>query len=125
MSDLRFTETHEWALPQEDGSVRVGISHYAQEQLGDVVYTELPQVGSVLQAGAVAGVVESVKAASDIYAPLAGEVSAVNEALEAAPETVNQAAEADGWLFQIRPEDSAALEGLLERAAYEDFLRDS
>lgn len=116
-SDLRYASSHEWARLEEDGSVSVGISDHAQEALGDVVYVELPEVGQQLTAGQQAGVVESVKAASDIYAPIAGEVIAVNEQLADSPELVN--GEPYGsWFFRIQPSDSAELDKLLDAGAY-------
>lgn len=116
-SDLRYAASHEWARLEEDGSVSVGISDHAQEALGDVVFVELPEVGQQLAAGQQAGVVESVKAASDIYAPIAGEVIAVNDQLSDTPELVN--GEPYGsWFFRIKPNDSADLDALLDAEAY-------
>lgn len=120
--DLKFLKSHEWARVEDDGLVRVGISDHAQEQLGDLVYVELPEVGSVLQAGDGAAVLESVKAASDIYSPLTGEVVEVNEALNDKPETINEDAFGDGWIFVLRPSDRAELDDLLDVAAYEELL---
>lgn len=104
--DLRYAESHEWARLEEDGLIAVGISDHAQEALGDVVYVELPEVGTVYSAGDQAGVVESVKAASDIYSPVAGEVAEVNELLEELPETVNASPYEDGWIFKLRVEST-------------------
>jgi len=115
--DLRYTSTHEWARLDDDGVV-VGISDYAQDALGDVVYVELPEVGQEVQAGEEIAVVESVKAASDIYAPVAGVVEAVNEALDGGPETVNQDPYGNGWFFRIAPNDESQLEDLLNAEAY-------
>lgn len=116
-ADLRFAESHEWARLEADGSVTVGISDHAQEALGDVVFIELPEVGKTLAAGDQAGVVESVKAASDIYAPVGGEVIAVNEALADAPEQVN--GEPYGaWFFKLKPQDAAELDKLLDADGY-------
>ncbi|MEC9154895.1 MAG: glycine cleavage system protein GcvH, partial [Pseudomonadota bacterium] len=98
-SDLKYAATHEWARLEEDGTVTVGISDHAQDALGDVVYVELPELEQVIAAGDEAGVVESVKAASDVYAPISGTICAINEALEDAPETVNSDAYTDGWFF--------------------------
>ena len=118
MSDLKYTEEHEWLRLDEDGSVTVGITDYAQEQLGDVVYVELPEVGQPVVAQEEAGVVESVKAASDIYAPVGGNVVAINSVLDEAPETVNEDPYGDGWFFKIEPDDEADLDELLNAEAY-------
>ena len=116
-ADLRYAASHEWARLEADGSVTVGISDPAQEALGDVVFIELPEVGKTLAAGDQAGVVESVKAASDIYAPVGGEVIAVNEALADAPEQVN--GEPYGaWFFKLKPQDAAELDKLLDADGY-------
>ncbi|WP_288450224.1 glycine cleavage system protein GcvH [uncultured Pseudomonas sp.] len=116
-ADLRYAASHEWARLEADGSVTVGISDHAQEALGDVVFIELPDVGKTLAAGDQAGVVESVKAASDIYAPVGGEVIAVNEALADAPEQVN--GEPYGaWFFKLKPQDAAELDKLLNADGY-------
>ncbi|GAA0617552.1 glycine cleavage system protein GcvH [Halomonas beimenensis] len=118
-ANLRYTESHEWVLDNGDGTVTIGITDHAQEALGDVVFVELPEVGAALAKGDEFGVVESVKAASDLYAPIAGEVVAVNEALEDAPETLNESPYEDGWIMKLRLEDAAALEGLLDADAYQ------
>ena len=116
-ADLRYAASHEWARLEADGSVTVGISDHAQEALGDVVFIELPEVGKTLAAGDQAGVVESVRAASDIYAPVGGEVIAVNEALADAPEQVN--GEPYGaWFFKLKPQDAAELDKLLDADGY-------
>ena len=117
-TELVYAETHEWARVDEDGNVLVGISDYAQDQLGDVVFVELPELERSVGAAEEAGVVESVKAASDIYAPVAGTVVAVNDALEDAPELVNQDPYGDGWLFCIEPADESDLENLMDAEAY-------
>ena len=117
-ADLRFAASHEWARLEADGSVTVGISDHAQEALGDVVFVELPAVGTELDAGAQAGVVESVKAASDVYAPIAGAVIAINDALTDSPELVNADAYAN-WFFKLKPANVADLEQLLDAAAYQ------
>ena len=117
-AELRYAASHEWARLEADGSVTVGITDHAQEALGDVVYVELPEVGKHLNAGEQAGVVESVKAASDIYAPVAGEVLAVNEALADAPERVN-ADPYGAWFFKLKPASLAELDQLLDAAAYQ------
>lgn len=117
-SDLKYAATHEWARLEDDGTVTVGISDHAQDALGDVVYVELPELDQVIAAGDEAGVVESVKAASDVYAPISGTVCAVNEALEDAPETVNSDAYTDGWFFKMQPADIGELEELLDAEGY-------
>jgi len=119
---LRYVRSHEWARLEQDGTVTVGITDYAQEALGDVVFVELPEIGQALSAADEAGVVESVKAASDIYAPLAGTVVAVNEALVDAPEQVNQDPYGTGWFFRIDPDDGAALAALMDADSYARFL---
>ena len=116
--DLRYTDAHEWVREGDDGVLRVGITDYAQAQLGDVVYVDLPAVGDALTAGAACGEVESTKSVSEIYAPVSGEVVAVNEALDAGPELVNSGPYADGWMFEVRPADAGALGGLLDADAY-------
>ena len=116
-ADLRFAASHEWARLEADGSVTVGISDHAQEALGDVVFVELPEVGAELAAGQEAGVVESVKAASDIYAPVSGEVIAVNEDLSDSPENLNNDPYAS-WIFKLKPSNPAELEQLLDAAGY-------
>ncbi len=117
-SELRYTASHEWARLEADGSVSVGISDHAQDALGDVVYVELPEIGTALEAGQEAGVVESVKAASDIYSPIAGEVIAVNTALCDTPEQVNREPYTS-WFFRLKPNDLAELEKLLDADAYQ------
>ncbi|MFP5427408.1 MAG: glycine cleavage system protein GcvH [Gammaproteobacteria bacterium] len=116
-ADLRFAESHEWARLEADGSVTVGISDHAQEALGDVVFVELAEVGKVFAAGDAAGVVESVKAASDIYAPVSGEVIAVNEELADSPEQLNEAPYS-AWIFKLKPANPAELDKLLDAAGY-------
>jgi glycine cleavage system H protein len=118
-TELKYASSHEWARLEEDGTVTVGISDHAQEALGDVVFVELPDVGASLAAGEEAGVVESVKAASDIYAPIGGEVLAVNEQLEDSPETVNSDPYIEGWFYRLQPGDTAELENLLSAQDYE------
>jgi len=117
----RYTKDHEWIRIDGDAAV-IGISNYAQEQLGDVVFVELPAVGKVLKKGDEAAVVESVKAASEVYAPAGGEVIAVNDALADAPETVNAGAEGEGWFARLKLADAAELESLMDEAAYKAFL---
>ncbi|PLR62051.1 glycine cleavage system protein H [Pseudomonas sp. QC2] len=116
-ADLRFAESHEWARLEADGTVTVGISDHAQEALGDVVFVELAEVGAQFDAAGQAGVVESVKAASDIYAPIAGEVIAVNEELSGSPELLNSDPYG-AWIFKLKPSNPADLEKLLDAAGY-------
>ncbi len=121
MANLRFTNDHEWIRVDGDTGT-VGITDYAQEQLGDVVFVELPEVGTQLERGAEAGVVESVKAASELYAPVSGEVVAVNGDLADAPDKVNASAQADGWFFKIKLSDPGELDGMMDPAAYKDLV---
>lgn len=121
MSTVRYTKDHEWVRLDGD-TAEVGITDYAQSQLGDVVYVELPEIGKALAKGAEAAVVESVKAASEVYAPVSGEVVAVNDALEAAPATVNEDAEGRGWFLRIKLADPAELESLMTADDYKSFL---
>ncbi len=121
-SELKYLSSHEWARVEEDGTVTIGISDYAQESLGDVVYVECPDVGAAIVAGEQVAVVESVKAASDIYAPISGEVIEVNEALEDSPETVNDSPYDDGWFFKVRPDELEELDNALDSEAYEEQL---
>lgn len=123
-SELKYASSHEWARLEEDGTVTVGITDHAQDALGDVVFVELPEVGSALAAGDDAGVVESVKAASDIYAPVGGEVIAVNEQLEDEPETVNTDPYNDGWFFKLQPGDTAELEQLMSAEDYQQHCEE-
>ena len=122
--ELKYASSHEWARLEDDGTVTVGISDHAQDALGDVVYVEHPEVGQQIAAAEEAGVVESVKAASDIYAPVGGSVVAVNEALEDAPETVNQDPYGDGWFFRIAPDDVSQLEELLDSQGYAEVCEE-
>jgi len=117
-TELRYVATHEWARLEEDGTVTVGITDHAQDALGDVVYVELPELDVDLLSAGEAGVVESVKAASDIYAPIDGNVIAINEALEEQPELVNSDPFGEGWFFKLRPLDAPQLEELLTAADY-------
>ena len=124
--DLLYTEEHEWVRrggDADDASVRIGITDFAQDQLGDIVYVSLPEVGAEIAAGDAVGELESTKSVSDVYAPLQGVVSAVNEALDAQPELVNSDPYGEGWLFELRPADAGALESLLDAAAYEAHTR--
>jgi glycine cleavage system H protein len=118
-SELKYAATHEWARLEEDGTVTVGITDHAQDALGDVVFVELPEVGAQLAASDEAGVVESVKAASDIYAPVAGEVVAVNAQLEDNPELVNSDPYNEGWFYRLEPADAAELDGLMTADEYQ------
>jgi len=120
--DLKFLKSHEWARAEDDGLVRVGISDHAQGQLGDLVYVELPEIGATVQAGNGAAVVESVKAASDIYSPISGEVVEVNEALADKPETINEDAWGEGWIFAVRPSNREELDDLLDADAYAELI---
>ena len=115
---LKYAKTHEWVSEPEAGVVTVGITEFAQDQLGDVVFVELPEVGMRVTAGDAVAVVESVKTASDIYAPLDGEITQVNDALEMAPEAINEDAFGTGWLFRIRVADDAARDALMDADAY-------
>ena len=116
--DLRYTASHEWVRREPDGTVSVGITDHAQEQLGDIVFVDPPQAGRKVAAGESVGVVESVKAASDIYAPISGEIVAANAELSGAPEKVNEDAFA-AWMYRMRPANPADVDGLLDGAAYE------
>lgn len=117
-SDLRYTSSHEWLRLEADGTATVGITFHAQDALGELVYVELPEVGRKLAQGESCVVVESTKAASDVYAPVAGEVLAVNPALAEAPQTVNESPYGDGWLFRMRPSEPAQIDALLSADAY-------
>ena len=117
----RYTKDHEW-IRLDGEAATVGITTYAQSQLGDVVYVELPEVGKAFAKGAEAAVVESVKAASEVYAPASGEVVAVNDALEGAPATVNEDAEGKGWFLKLKLADPAELDDLMSEAQYKDYL---
>ena len=123
--DLKYASTHEWVRMEADGTATVGITDHAQEQLGDLVFVELPEVGARYAAGDACAVVESVKAASDIYAPISGTVVEVNEALEESPQLVNEDPYGDGWLFRLEPSDPSELDGLLDAAAYLEQIRES
>ncbi len=121
MTELRFTEDHEWIRVDGDEGT-IGISEYAQEQLGDIVYVELPEVGATFEVGDEAAVVESVKAASEIYAPVAGEVTEVNDDLNSDPGLVNRDARGDGWFLKINIGDPSPLAGLMTEADYKDMI---
>jgi glycine cleavage system H protein len=122
--DLKFLKSHEWARLEDSGRVVVGISDHAQSQLGDLVYVELPAVGDHVDAGNGVAVVESVKAASDVYAPVSGTVVAVNEALADRPEAINEDAYGDGWLYALEPDDAADLDALLSPDDYAALVED-
>lgn len=120
--DVRYTENHEWAR-QEGDLVKVGISDYAQDQLGDIVFVELPEVGSTFDKGEEFGTVESVKAVSEIYMPVGGEITAVNEDLEGQPELVNNDPYGGGWMIEIRPGDQGEINSLMDKGAYFEKLK--
>ncbi|TAN05845.1 MAG: glycine cleavage system protein GcvH [Rhodanobacteraceae bacterium] len=120
--DLKFQKTHEWVRIEDDGSARIGISDHAQGLLGDLVYVELPKVGDTLEAGTGCAVIESVKAASDVYAPVSGEVIAVNDALADAPETINADAFGEGWLCRVKLSDPGELDALLSPDDYAELV---
>ena len=117
-SELRYTKTHEWVRTMDDGNVEVGITDHAQQLMGDMVFVELPEVGATIAAGDDCAVVESVKAASDVYAPVTGEIVEINEDLANAPETLNQEPYAGGWLFRMRPENEGEMDDLLDADTY-------
>jgi glycine cleavage system H protein len=119
--DLKYTEEHEWLSVTEGSVVRVGITEYAQDQLGDVVFVELPKVGVKVEAGSPLGEVESTKSVSEIFAPITGEVTAVNNALDDSPELVNSDPYGEGWIVEITAADLSALDGLMDAAAYQEL----
>jgi glycine cleavage system H protein len=116
--ELKYTAEHEWAQSTESGAVRVGITDHAQEQLGDIVFVSLPQPGDKVVAGSPCGELESTKSVSEIYAPVTGEIVAVNSAIETAPELVNSEPYGAGWMFEVRPDDAGSMEELLSAAEY-------
>jgi glycine cleavage system H protein len=118
-AELRYVSSHEWVRVEDDGTATIGITNHAQEALGDVVFVELPEVGAQLGAGDEAGVVESVKAASDIYAPIGGEIIAINENLEDNPEVINEDPYGDGWFFKMRLDDATSVDDLLTAEQYD------
>jgi glycine cleavage system H protein len=120
--DLKYAKTHEWVRVNDDGTVTVGISDSAQEQLGDMVFIEVPETGQSVAAEEACAVVESVKAASDVYAPIAGEIVEVNESLADSPETVNTDVYGKGWIFRISPSDMSELDELMDAETYESYL---
>lgn len=123
-AELRYTDSHEWIRSESDGTLTIGITDHAQAALGDLVYVELPKAGRTVAAGDACAVVESVKAASDVYAPLAGEIVASNDALSGAPESVNENAYA-AWLFRMRAADTSALASFLDAAAYTKLIAEA
>jgi glycine cleavage system H protein len=122
--ELKYTTEHEWVREPGEaaGSVRIGITHYAQDALGDIVYVSLPEVGVTVEAGSTCGELESTKSVSDVYAPVSGEVVARNDALDATPELVNNDPYGGGWLFEVVPSDPAQVAGLMDAAAYQATL---
>lgn len=122
MNELKFTEGHAWVRNEPDGAITIGITQYAQDQLGDVVYVELPEPGRVLKQGETAAVIESVKTADEITAPVSGSVVAANPILLASPETVNIDPLGEGWFFRMRPDSFATLAGLMNQETYESYI---
>ncbi len=120
--DLKYTKSHEWVKPNADGSVTVGITHHAQDLMGDMVFVDLPQAGTKVTSGKECGVVESVKAASDVYAPVSGEIVEANAALADSPETVNKDCYGAGWMFRLKPANKAEVDALLDAKAYEALV---
>jgi glycine cleavage system H protein len=122
--DRKYADSHEWALLEADGNVRVGITDHAQELLGDLVFVELPEAGQSVDKGDECSVVESVKAASDIYSPVTGEIIAINDALEDSPEAINDSPYDDGWIFIVKPTDASELNELLDAEGYQNLVED-
>ena len=122
--DLKFLSSHEWARIESDGTITIGISDHAQDLLGDIVFVELPEVGQTLDAESDAAIVESVKAASDVYSPISGEVKAVNSLLEDQPEIINSSPYEDGWFYKISPSDLSELDNLLSPEDYSAVCED-
>ena len=122
--DLKFLKSHEWARMEDSGRVTIGISDHAQGLLGDLVYVELPSVGDAVKQGAACAVVESVKAASDVYSPVTGTVVAVNDALSDKPETINEDAYGEGWIFAVKPDDASEMDDMLDPDDYASMLED-
>jgi glycine cleavage system H protein len=123
-SELLYTKSHEWVRDEGDGTVTVGITDHAQEMLGDLVFVDPPEVGETVEAGADCAVVESVKAASDVYSPVTGEVVAINEMIQDAPEAINEDAFGDGWLFQVKLAEPSELDGLLDADSYAAMIEE-
>jgi glycine cleavage system H protein len=124
-ANLKYLDSHEWVRVESDGTVTIGISDHAQAALGDLVFVEVPETGKALNKGAAAAVVESVKAASDVYSPLSGEVLASNAALTGSPELVNQDPYGEGWLFKLKPSNAGELAQLLDAKAYEKVVEEA
>jgi len=124
-TELKYASSHEWARLESDGTIVVGITDHAQAALGDIVYIELPEVGATLDAGSEVAVVESVKAASDIYSPLSGEVIEINPALEDEPGTVNISPYADGWFFRVKPSEASELDDMMDASDYQAMVDES
>jgi glycine cleavage system H protein len=124
-ADLKYTESHEWIQDNGDGTATVGITDHAQDALGDLVFVELPEIGRQLAAKDACAVVESVKAASDIYIPVGGEIAEINELLEGAPETINADPYGEGWIFRLTLADPDELDGLMDAVGYEQMLADA
>jgi len=122
MTEMRFTEDHEWARVEDDDTVVVGITDYAQDQLGELVFVELPEIGSDVVRGEEAAVIESVKAAGEVKSPITGTIVEINEALADAPDTVNQDPTGDGWFYKVRISDAAELETLMDEDAYQTYV---
>lgn len=124
--DLKYTSEHEWvrsdASSASGSTVRVGITDFAQDALGDIVYVSLPEVGAVIEGGSTVGELESTKSVSDVYAPLSGSVTAVNEALDGTPELVNSDPYGEGWLFEMEPSDASSVDGLMDASAYQETV---
>lgn len=120
--EMKYSNTHTWSELQDDGSVKVGITDYAQQELGDIVFVELPETERTYAVGEECAVVESVKSASDLYCPINGEVIAVNESLQDNPETINEDPYGGGWIFRLQPADEAELGELMDAAAYEEYI---
>ena len=123
--DLRYARNHEWVRVLEDGTVRVGISDFAQDALGDIVFVEVPEVGTTFEAGDAFGEVESTKSVSEVYAPISGEVVATNDVIEATPELINSDPYGAGWLIDLRPADGAAVKALMDAASYSAYTSES
>ncbi|MEA1082529.1 glycine cleavage system protein GcvH [Marinobacter qingdaonensis] len=121
-ADLKYIETHQWVRLADDGTATVGITDFAQEQLGDVVYIGVPDLGATVNGGEEAGVAESVKSASDVFSPVTGEVVEINESLEDEPEKVNEDPYGDGWMFKVKLADAGELEGLMDATAYAEHV---
>ena len=124
-TELRYTKTHEWVRLDKNGVATIGITDFAQEQLGDLTYVELPGVGDNVEAQSEVAVVESVKAAADIYAPVAGTIAEVNKKLEDQPELINSDPFGEGWIYKLRPDDASEIDMLLDADAYEDMIPDA